>query len=63
MNYNEIQTDDEVNDVVTAMEEGKLRPATKKESMVVRLAALSDIVHELQTIVENDKELSSVRKM
>jgi hypothetical protein len=28
--------------------------------MSVKLAALSNIVHELQIIVENDKELSTV---
>jgi hypothetical protein len=46
MNYDEIQIEDEVNKVVTAMERGELRPATKGESMSVRLAALSAIVHE-----------------
>jgi hypothetical protein len=63
MNYNEIQSEDEVNKVITAMKRGELRPATKKESMSVRLAALSDIVHELQIVVKNDKELSAVTKI
>jgi hypothetical protein len=63
MNYNEIQIEDEVNNVVTAMKRDELRPATKKESMLVRLAALSDIVHELQMVIKNDKELSAVTKI
>jgi hypothetical protein len=56
MNYDEIQIEDEVNKVVTAMERGELRPATKGESMSVRLAALSAIVHELQMVVKEEKE-------
>jgi hypothetical protein len=63
MNYNDIQVEDEVNAVVAAAERGALRPAGKRESMAVRLAALSDIIHELQTIVKNDKELSAVTKV
>jgi hypothetical protein len=59
MNYEDIPVEDEVNAVIAAAEQKKLRPATKRESMSVRLAALSDIVHELQMIVKNDKELSS----
>jgi hypothetical protein len=55
MNYDEIQIEDEVNKVVTAMERGELRPATKKESMSVRLAALSAIVHELQMVVKEEE--------
>jgi len=57
MNYDDINVDDEVNRVVTAVEQGTFRPATKRESMAVRLAALSDIVHEMQVLVQNDKEL------
>jgi hypothetical protein len=30
----------------------------KKESMTVKLAALSGIVHELQKVIQNDRELS-----
>jgi hypothetical protein len=60
MNYDDIQVEDEVNAVIDAAEQNKLRPATKRESMSVKLAALSNIVHELQIIVENDKELSTV---
>jgi hypothetical protein len=57
MNYNEINIEEEVNHVVKAVDQGTLRPATKRESMAVQLAALSKIVHELQILVENDKEL------
>ena len=57
MEYNDLNVEDEVNRVVTAVERGDFRPATKRESMAVRLAALSDIVHDLQSIVRNDKEL------
>ena len=57
MDYNEIDVEQIVNEVVTAEEQGKLRSATKRETMAVRLAALSAIVHEMQVIVENDSEL------
>jgi hypothetical protein len=57
MNYNEIDVERIVNEVVTAEEQGKLQNATKKENMIVRLAALSTIVRKMQSIVENDKEL------
>jgi hypothetical protein len=63
MIYDNIMVEDEVNAVVIAVKEGKLRRATKRESMDVRLAALSDIVHELQVIVKNDKELSTTTKI
>jgi hypothetical protein len=61
MDYNTIDVDAEVNAMVAAVERGEARPATKRESMAVRLAALSDIVHEMQTIVESDKELTGVK--
>jgi hypothetical protein len=57
MNYNEIDVERIVNEVVTAEEQGKLRPATKRETMAVRLAALAVIVRKMQSIVENDREL------
>jgi hypothetical protein len=60
MDYNKIDVDAEVNAMVAAVERGNVRPATKRESMTVRLAALSEIVHEMQAIVENDKELAKV---
>ena len=60
MNYDEIDVERIVNEVVTAEEQGKMRNATKKETMLVRLAALSAIVKKMQSIVENDKELVGV---
>ena len=58
MDYSEINVEQVVNEVVAAEEQGKLRPATKRETMAVRLAALSAIVHKMQILVENDKELT-----
>jgi hypothetical protein len=60
MNYDEIDVERIVNEVVTAEEQGKMRNATKKETMLVRLAAISAIVRRMQSIVENDKELVGV---
>ena len=48
MNYDEIDVERIVNEVVTAEEQGKMRNATKKETMLVRLAALSDIHNSLK---------------
>jgi hypothetical protein len=47
-----------VDDVARAEEQGKLRTATKRESMEVRLAALSSIVHKMHSIVEKTGNLS-----
>ena len=62
MDYNEIDVERIVNEVVTAEEQGKTRNATKKESMEVRLAALAMLVKNMQCemhdIVQNEKELS-----
>ena len=60
MDYSKIDVERIVNEVVTAEEQGKTRKATERESMIVRLAALSAIVRKMQSIVENDKELVSV---
>jgi hypothetical protein len=57
MDINEIDVEQIVSEVVAAEEQGKLRPATKRETMAVRLAALSAIVKRMQSIVENDREL------
>ena len=57
MNYNEIDVDKIVNEVSVAVAQGNYRKATKKESMEVRLAAISEIVHEMQDSIKNDKEL------
>jgi hypothetical protein len=58
MNYDEIDVEKEVQAVDDAMERGEFRPATKREHMAVRLAALSVIVRDMQTIVEHDRELT-----
>lgn len=58
MNYDEIPVEDVVNAVVGAAERGELRPATKRESMAVRLAALSGIVREMQAVIENDRDMA-----
>jgi phosphopantetheinyl transferase (holo-ACP synthase) len=60
MDYNEIDVEGIVNEVVTAEEQGKMRNATKKETMAVRFAALNAIVKKMQLIVKNDKELVGV---
>ena len=60
MNYDEINVDEVLESVASAVEQGKYRQATKKETMIVRLAALSAIVKRMQSIVENDKELIGV---
>jgi len=60
MDYNEIDVDSIVNEVITAEEQGKMRTATKRETMIVRLAALSAIVRRMQEIVENEKEFVGV---
>ena len=57
MNINEINIDEEVKRVSELVAQGKYRKATKRESMAVRLAALSKIVREMQEKVEHDKEL------
>jgi hypothetical protein len=59
MNYEEIDVDQIVNEVSTAVAEGNYRKATKKESMEVRLAALALLVKNMQSemheIVQNEK--------
>ena len=57
MNYDDINVDEVLKSVAVAVEQGNYRKATKKESMEVRLAALSAIVHEMQDTVKKDKEL------
>jgi hypothetical protein len=59
MNYDEIDVEKEVQAVDDAMERGEFRPATKKETMALRLAALSAIVRKMQDLVENDRELAN----
>jgi hypothetical protein len=60
MDYDKINVDEVVESVASAVEKGNCRQATKKETMEVRLAALSAIVHEMQVLVHNDKELVGV---
>jgi hypothetical protein len=60
MDYDNLDAEKIVDEVVKAEAEGRTRPATKKETMTVRLAALSAIVRQMQKMVENDKELASV---
>jgi hypothetical protein len=60
MNIEEINADEEVKRVSEAVAKGEYRKATKRESMAVRLAALSKIIHELQVQVQNEKELVDV---
>jgi hypothetical protein len=57
LKHDGITVDSIVNEVIAAEEHGKLRNATKQETMRVRLAALSAIVRKMQEIVENDREL------
>jgi hypothetical protein len=58
MDYDDIDVERIIDEIVKAEEQGKLRPATKRESMIVRLAALSAIVREMQAALESDKELA-----
>ena len=61
MNYDEIDVDKILNEISTAVAQGNYRPATKKESMEVRLAALAHLVKNMQSemhdIVQNEREL------
>ncbi|MCL2440252.1 MAG: hypothetical protein FWD14_00785 [Treponema sp.] len=61
MNYDEIDVNNVVNEVSTAVAQGNYRKATKKESMEVRLAALALLVKNMQdemyNIVQNEREL------
>jgi hypothetical protein len=60
MDYNDLDVDKIVEEVVAAEEQGRTRPATKQEIMAMRLAALHDIVHEMQEIVEHDREFANI---
>jgi len=61
MNYNEINVEEVVESVASAVAQGNYRKATKKESMEVRLAALANLVKNMQSemhdLVKNEKEL------
>ncbi|MDR1229950.1 MAG: hypothetical protein LBK61_00970 [Spirochaetaceae bacterium] len=55
MDYDDIHVEDEVLVVAEAVASGEYRHADKRESMEVRLAALSSIIQELQATIKNDK--------
>jgi hypothetical protein len=57
MDYSTLDVDKIVEEVVKAEEEGRTRPATKQETMKVRLAALAAIVRKMQETVDEDHEL------
>jgi formiminotetrahydrofolate cyclodeaminase len=57
MEYDNIDVNAVLSTMVAAVEHGKARPATKQESMAVRLAALSEIVYEMQNTVDNDERM------
>jgi len=62
MNYDEINVDEVLTEIDTAIDQGDYRQATKQEAMKVRLAALAAIVRNLQDIVEKDYGLSCSSK-
>ena len=59
MNYSEINVEEEMAIIESAIEEGKYRKATQQEAMEVRLAALSAIVREMQAVVQTNKKVAS----
>ena len=54
MDINNLDVDKIVNEVYTAEDEGRTRPATYYETIRLRLAALAAIVRNMQEIVEAD---------
>ena len=59
MDYNNLDVDKIVEEVHTAVAEGRTRRMTENELMRIRLAALATIVKNMQEIVEKDHELIS----
>ena len=55
-----IDVDKIVKEVYAAEAEGRTRPATKQETMRIRLAALAAIVRNMQEMVEKDHQLVNV---
>ena len=55
--YNDANIARIVNEVYAAEAEGRTRPATKQETMRIRLAALAAIVRNMQEIVEKDHQM------
>jgi hypothetical protein len=62
MEYDKIDVGAEVDAMVAAVEHGEARQATTRESMTVRLAALSEIVRQMQHTVKNDEQLAGKRE-
>jgi len=61
--YSDLDVDQIVKEVYAAEADGRTRPATKQETMQVRLAALAAIVHKMQETVEEDHQLIKSRRM
>ena len=59
IDYEDIDVDQIVKEVYAAEAEGKTRPATKQETMRIRLAALAAIVRNMQEIDEKDHQLAN----
>jgi len=55
--YSDLDVDQIVKEVYAAEAEGRTRPATKQETMKIRLAALAAIARNMQEIVEKDHQL------
>ena len=58
--YNNINVDQILNEVYAAEDAGRTRPATKQETMRIRLAALASIVRNMQDVVEKDHQLAAM---
>jgi len=61
--YSDLDVDRIIKEVYTAEAEGRTRPATKQETMKVRLAALAAIVSKMQETVEEDHQLIKNRHL
>jgi len=59
MYYSDVDVDRIVKEVYDAEAEGRTRPATKQETMRIRIAALAAIVRNMQEIVEKDHQLAN----
>jgi len=59
MDYSDLNVDQIVKEVYAAEAEGRTRPATKQETMAIRLAALNTLVKKTQETINNDKERAS----
>jgi hypothetical protein len=59
MVYSDIDVNKTISEVYAAEAEARTRPATKQETMKIRLAALAAIVRNMQEIVEKDHQLTN----